>query len=323
MRKNLFIFIKLILLLLIFAWIFKSVKINETVNLLKNTNLIYFFLAYLLNNLSNIFLTIKWHRLAEPLKIKSNFWELLKLNYISIFYSIFVPGQASGELIKGLKLFKREDSHQKVWIPIFIDKVTNTLMVFLIGFFSLISDNDFRQNKFLILIVSSITISLIFMTFCLFSEHTGKFIFFLKDILTKLFNLFKINTSSIQGLSLSYFEKYKKHDYLMFETLVWSLLIKLPHIFAFHYLALSLKINLNLIQSAWLFSVVSVASLLPISFSGLGIREGTVIVLLSQIGIQKSIALSLSMLIFITGVFLGLTGGIIELFSVKPSKNKS
>ena len=68
-------------------------------------------------------------------------------------------------------------------------------------------------------------------------------------------------------------------------------------------------------QAAWLFSLVSIASLLPISFSGLGIREGTVLVLLAQIGIQSSASLSLSMLIFTVGIFPGLIGGILELFS--------
>ena len=323
MNRNLFLFLKLIILLAIFTWIFKSVSINESLAVLKKTNLFYFFLAYLLNNLSNILITVKWYRLAAPLKIKSNFWELLKLNYISIFYSIFVPGQASGELIKGFKLLKREDSHQKVWIPIFIDKITNLLAIFLIGFTALLSDNYFRQNKLLILTISSITISLILLTIVLFSEHTSRFVTYLKNNIIKILKLIKIKTNFLKDLSLSYLEEYKKHDLLMLETFLWSFLIKFPHIFAFYFIALSLNINLNLIQSAWLFSIVSVASLLPISFSGLGIREGAVIVLLSQIGIPKPIALSLSMLIFITGVILGLTGGLLELVSLKPSKGKS
>ena len=322
MRKNAFLFFKITLLLLIFVWIFKSVNINETLKALSKTNPIIFFWAFLLNNSSNIFLTIKWHRLASPLKIKSSFLELLKLNYISVFYSIFVPGQASGELIKGIKLAKKEEATQKVWVPIVIDKITNLLVVFLIGLLAILSDKTFNQNRNLLLIVTLCTALLGFITIVLFSEHTNNLIGFFKELLIKFLRLFKINTKLIDNFSLNYFENYKKHNFLLFETLFWSFAIKIPHIFTFYLLALSLNINLNLIESAWLFSIVSIASILPISFSGLGIREGTIIVLLSQVGIETSVALSLSMLIFTIGILTGLIGGVLEVFSGFYSKQK-
>lgn len=320
MRKKLFFSIKLIILLLIFFWIFKSVNVNEAIKVLSKTKLIYFFIAFLLTNLSNLLLTVKWYRLATPLKIKSPFIELLKLNYISMFYSIFVPGQASGELIKGLKLSSKEGSHEKVWIPIFIDKITNLLIILIIGLVALLSDKTFVQNKSLIFLVSFITAFLALLSIVLFSEKTTKFVNSLKEGLVKLLKLFKFKADILKDFSLSYFENYKKHDLLMYETFMWSFLIKLPHIFAFYFLALSLNIKLDLIQSAWLFSLVSIASLLPISFSGLGVREGTVVILLSQIGVQNYLALSLSMLIFTTGILIGLIGGVIELVASVEQK---
>ncbi len=325
MRKYFFLLFKLVIFFAIFVWILKSVNINEAITLLKKTNLLYFLLAYLLNNLSNIFLTIKWHRLATPLGIKSSFLELLQLNYISTFYSIFIPGQASGELIKGLKLTKKEDSNQTVWIPIFIDKITNVLIVFLIGLIAVMYDNNFKNNISLIVLLSAITISLFLLTLVLFSENAAKIADLIKSKLMGCLTFFKLNTSFMSNFSLTYFEGYRKSKTILLETLFWSLLTKIPHIFSFYLLALSLSINLDIVQSACLFSLVSVTSLLPISFSGLGVREGTVIVLLSQLGISNSSALSLSMLIFITGILIGLLGGVLELFSglkpqVQPNK---
>lgn len=300
-------------------WILKSVNIQETIKVLQKTSPFYFLLAFILYNLSNIFLTIKWYRLANPLNIQSNFSELLRLNYISMFYSMFVPGQASGELIKGLKLVKKEESHEKVWIPIFIDKITNLLITFIIGFTAILFDTSMRQNKILLLVMSLLTGLLTLITIISFSEGTAKFICFVKDNLIKILKLLKINSEALKDFSLSYFESYKKHNNLMFETFLWSFLIKAPHILAFYVLALCLGIKLSLIQSAWLFSIVSVFSLLPISFSGLGVREGTVIVLFSQIGIESSIALSFSMLVFTIGVIIGLIGGVFELVPLQKA----
>ena len=323
MRKNFLLFLKLFLLFVIFFWIIKSVNVNETFTVLTKINLFYFLLAFVLNNLSNLFLTIKWYRLALPLKIQSDFFNLLKLNYISIFYSSLIPGQASGELIKGLKLTKSEGSSQKVWVPIFIDKITNLLIVFIIGFVAVLFDKDFRHNTSLVFIISFLTILLSFITIILFSDNTAKIAEFTKDSLARFLVLFKIKNELLNNFSLKYVEAYKKHDLLMLETLIWSLLIKLPHIFVFYILALSLNINLTVIESAWLFSIVSIVTLLPFSFSGLGIREGIIIVILSRLGVETSSALSLSILIFTVGILTALIGGIFELLSgLKEIKNK-
>ena len=314
MNKKSFFILKLVILLIIFYWIFKSVNVAETYTVLKKTNFYYFGLAFLLNNLSNIFLTIKWHRLALPLKIKSKFWDLLTLNYISIFYSSFIPGQASGELIKGIKLAKTEGSNQKVWVPIFIDKITNLLIVFIIGFIAILLDEHYSKNTSLVFIVSFFTVLFMLITIVLFSENTSKAIGYCKDCLANLLGIFKINPGILNNFSLNYFEDYKKHGLVIYETVFWSFLIKLPHIFAFYLLALSLNIHLNLIQCAWFFSLISIITLIPISFSGLGVREGASIFLLSKTGIENSAALSYSFLIFLIGILIALIGGMFELF---------
>ncbi|MBI3591353.1 MAG: flippase-like domain-containing protein [Candidatus Melainabacteria bacterium] len=321
--NKLFFLLKLLILCIIFIFISKSVNVSEIIKILSKINLVYFFLSLLLNNISNILLTIKWYRLSIPLKIKSSFIELLQLHYISIFYSMFLPGQSSGELIKGLKLSKREGAVQKVWVPLFIDKITNLLITVIIGFAAILSDSHFRQNISLVSITFLLTLFLIFVTILLFSERTKHFTNFLKDSLIRFLKCFKLEFKFLNDFSISYFEDYKKHDLLMFETILWSLVVKIPHIFATLLLALSLNINLSLVQSTWLFSIVSIVSLLPISFSGLGVREGTVLVLLSQIGVPNSASLSLSMLIFTVGIIIGLIGGVLELFSGFKVESKS
>ena len=314
MRKSFFLLLKLTLLFLIIAWIISSINIKEAAKVFLKTNLYYFLIAFLLSNLSHIIITIKWQRLSSPLKIKSSFLDLLALNYISVFYSIFVPGQGSGELIKGLKMTKKEGSSQKVWIPIFIDKITNLLIIFLIGLSAILLDKTFSKNTLLVILVSAFSIFLLMLIFILFSENTSRIVEVLKKYIANILGILKIKNNFIKDFSVTYIKEYKKHNFLLFETIFWSFLTKIPHIFAFYFFALSLNIKLNLIQSAWLFSIVSVASLLPVSFSGLGVREGTIVVLLSQIGVQNYMALSLSMLIFTTGIITGLIGGLIEVF---------
>ena len=192
----------------------------------------------------------------------------------------------------------------------------------LIGLIAVLSDDVFRKHSNLVFVISFVTASLGLLTFTLFTEHTSHLINYIMDKILKLIQSFKINITPLKDLSLSYHKNYKNHTGLMLETLLWSLFVKIPHIFAFYFLAKSLGLNLNLIVSAWLFAIVSIASLLPISFSGLGVREGVVILLLSKIGVDNSSALSLSMLIFTIGILTGLIGGVIEIISGFQLKTK-
>ena len=312
MKNKITFCLKLILLLLICAWIFSTVNINESIKVLSKANLKYFFIAFIFNNLSCIMLTIKWFRLSQPLGIQSNFFDLLGLNYISLFYSIFLPGQGSGELIKGLRLKSKESSHQKVWIPIFIDKTTNLLIMMLIGFIAILMDANLKNNWQLIFSVLLLTLAFSAFTIILFSKHSEKIGDFIKKIIIKTLALIKIESKTVNNFSINYFEEYKKNDLIMLETIVWSFFTKLPHIFAIYFLGKSLNLDINFVQSAWLYSIVCIATLLPISFSGLGVREGTLIILLSKIGIQKYTALGFSVLVFTNGLIVGLIGGILE-----------
>lgn len=321
-KKTLFI-IKLILLTVIIWWIVKSVDLNETFSTLSKVNINLFVFAFIVNNISTLFLTIKWHRLASPLHLKSSFSHLLKLNYISIFYSSFIPGQSSGELIKGLKLTRSEKAIQKVWIPIFIDKITNLLMVFLVGFIGIAADSSLRSNASILASASIFTILFAAMTVILFSEHTEKFTNFLKKKLITILEYFKIDTSIFKDFSVTYFESYKKHNYLMLETILWSFFVKLPHIFAFYLLALSLNLNLDLVKIAWIFATVSIVTLIPISFSGLGVREGVVIVILKNLEISSPNALSFSILIFTINTMAALIGAVLEVLSWFKADRKS
>jgi hypothetical protein len=77
-------------------------------------------------------------------------------------------------------------------------------------------------------------------------------------------------------------------------------------------LALGLHIDIHLIIVGWVRSLINIATMVPISFSGLGIREGGLIVLLKPYGVSGSEAVALSFLIYLGNLFLGFIGGLLE-----------
>ena len=90
-------------------------------------------------------------------------------------------------------------------------------------------------------------------------------------------------------------------------------------------LAMALNINISFINIGWVRSVIIIFTTLPISFSGVGLREGGFIVLLGTYGVPGEEALALAFLVFATVLFLAGIGGLIEawkfLFGYKYREN--
>jgi len=76
----------------------------------------------------------------------------------------------------------------------------------------------------------------------------------------------------------------------------------------------SLGVEVPLVYCLIFIPLISALSLLPISFNGLGIREGGYIFFFSQIGLNMTQAVSASLVFFVLVVLTSLIGGIAFVF---------
>jgi glycosyltransferase 2 family protein len=71
-------------------------------------------------------------------------------------------------------------------------------------------------------------------------------------------------------------------------------------------------VELSFITIAWMEAATALLVLLPISLSGLGVREGALVLMSARFGIPAPLALTWSLLIFAGIVCVGAIGGLIE-----------
>ena len=82
---------------------------------------------------------------------------------------------------------------------------------------------------------------------------------------------------------------------------------------AFFLLARSLGLDSSVLSIGWVRSTVILATMIPISVSGLGLREGALLALATYYGAGPNQAMAYSLLVFaVTVVAIGLLGGLIE-----------
>jgi hypothetical protein len=79
---------------------------------------------------------------------------------------------------------------------------------------------------------------------------------------------------------------------------------------------MAVDIHLSIFVIGWISSFVTIVQMIPISIAGLGVREVSYAVLLSDYGISPEQAISFSITIFAVFVIVGLVGGLFELSDI-------
>jgi uncharacterized membrane protein YbhN (UPF0104 family) len=106
-------------------------------------------------------------------------------------------------------------------------------------------------------------------------------------------------------------------SYRRFGNVVWPIIglavaRHLLGIVSFGLIALSLDIHLSLLTIGWIRVVLQAIMTLPITLSGIGLREGTLVILLQEYGVSASDAVALAFLVFAIGLLVNSLGGILE-----------
>ena len=92
-----------------------------------------------------------------------------------------------------------------------------------------------------------------------------------------------------------------------------SLVAQLPGIAVFAALGHGLGLGVPFVSMGWVRSVVVLITILPVSIGGLGVREGTLVLVLQPFGTPPADAFALSILVFATTILApGLAGGVVE-----------
>ncbi|MBN1760258.1 MAG: flippase-like domain-containing protein, partial [Chitinispirillaceae bacterium] len=80
--------------------------------------------------------------------------------------------------------------------------------------------------------------------------------------------------------------------------------------------ATDLDIVIAFTDWCWIYGLMSIAVLLPLSIGGIGIRDGSLIGLLSYMGISADRSLALSLLLFFFMFIVAVAGGGVEIIRI-------
>ena len=84
-------------------------------------------------------------------------------------------------------------------------------------------------------------------------------------------------------------------------------------ILLFYMVGRSLDITIAMYTLPWIVAMVYLIYMIPVSISGLGVREGALVLVLPYYGVDPSTAMVFSLILFGLLLLMGLAGGILEI----------
>jgi hypothetical protein len=291
--KKIFPFIGLAL----FAYLLIKLDLREIIRQVIQTDKLYLFVAFFMIIFLLLFQTLKWHVLARKQKILIPFKESFKINLMSDFYGLVTPGKL-GTVMRA-EYLKKYAEVGKGLSNFTIDKVLDLVSLFslaiLLGFFILREKlNLVIMNYLIVLFFVLIVIFLIF-----YNKKRSKSI--LRVIYKRV--LPKRLKEKAKGAFESFYEDLPKKRHL-----IWIFLINFTtwviNYGIVYFIALSLGININFLYFIAIYPIATLVAQIPITISGLGTREATLIGLFGLFGITATKVFSMSLIgLFMMAIF--------------------
>ena len=300
LHKLFFLFISALILVLLF----KKVEWHHVYNIYLLANPIWLLLGLLITLVGPFVITMRWHYALLAQQISLPFYRRFESIMVAYTSHIMTPSK-TGDVVKGLVLRDLAPISMTT-SAVIAERLGDILVLLLLGLCGAIYESYFTQAvTFASILIASLGIILVFPINKSTKLSSFKF-------------LNKVFTIIIRGLTV-----WKQNPACMLTSCAWSLLqwlLAALQVYLF-YSAMGAHVPISFVMAT--FPIVTLVSLVPISFSGLGVREAAYMYFFSAFAsTQVSIAVSLTYFVcnYIFTALIGLIFLKKILLNARPSR---
>jgi uncharacterized protein (TIRG00374 family) len=244
----------------------------------------------------------RWQQLLRAEKIHEGFPRLLRLYFEGTFFNLFLPTSVGGDLVRGYRL-SRSYAPSVAYASIFVDRLIGFSVLLGVAAMALALEPTARQDPALVLLI----------LLGLGGFILGVGIALNGRIAASLFLLLsRMHLHRLHGILERFYQavlQYRKHHQALLKATVLTLPVQGGLILIYYLLARAVGLQIPLEFFILFEPLVVLASMLPISVAGLGVREGMAVYLLGKIGVAPAAALNVSLSFFLLMALGSLPGG--------------
>jgi len=280
-----------------------TVDLSQSWQVMRRSDWVYLGLAWLLYQVGILVRSYRWQELLRLNNIHVPFTKLLGLYYTGTFFNSFLPTGFGGDVVKMIELTQDGTESELAISTVLADRLSGLAILLLMALVAI---------PFGISLVPASVIAALGVLAAVF--FSGISLFTNRQVIAFISGCKPMGRLLSRPKILAFIESF--HNYLtkaIWKSLLASLLFNLLLVVVYILLGQAVGVNINPVYYLLFVPIISTLTLLPISISGLGVREGSYVLLFGKAGVPASMALAMSLLFYALNVVTGLTGGLIYL----------
>lgn len=303
----------------ILYYLLNLIPLKKVIESIRSVNIVLVVIAILLTQILTYISAMKSKILMDEHNMSLSVGKIFKINYVTQFYGLFLPEVVSSGLIRWQKLAKPDRKPAEALASMIFCRYMEILLLLCFGFLFWLFDESITSSGYLGIVLAISIIIGIGTYYLMFNRNVSIGIL---DIIRKIefipqkysykFHKLLYATSHYQGLKRA----------TLFKVIGLNVTKDMIGIICFYLLARSVNITMDFVSIGWIRSYVLVLSLLPISVSGLGIQEGSLIFLLGLFGYSIQSVVVFSFLLHLRKIIGGAIGGLIQALDLLTSAHK-
>ena len=248
----------------------------------------------------------RWQILFRALGERMPFWRLVELYLIGMFFNHFLPTGIGGDVVKIYEVSRRESRASVAISTTLADRLTGILGSSLVALVAVLVDRR-DVPELLVQAVLIVSLSIVAGTLMITQRRLLDAIIGRIGLLRRVVSLPRVQRlyQALTGYTLADIAR----------TVLVSLPFTATLILTQVFIARSLGVDLALKYFMLFVPLIALANTLPISFNGLGVREGTYQLLFVPVGVSVASAVAMSLVFHVVRLIIGLVGGVVYLFS--------
>jgi hypothetical protein len=295
------------------AVIFRYVPLEEVARQFTHVSTMPLMAALTVTVLGRVISAVQFKYLTDIQHMKVSLSRIFYINTVTAFYQLFLPGYISGGAIRWYKLADGAENADKALSVILVARLFDSMVAF-IWMLTLFAADTVAWASGYSAAVKLFAGALIAVTLAGFGvkyqQHLGAFLH------RRVAGMYLERSGRIAGAIGGAARLLLNFSWLTTPQVAATVLLLSVYHFlgasGWFYLAMGLDIDIPLLSLVWIRIVIYLAMLIPITFSGLGVREGLLILLLAPLGIDAGSAVAFALLLLCLSIAIGVLGGAVE-----------
>jgi uncharacterized protein (TIRG00374 family) len=302
-KKVLFTVLKVGVSATLLYLLFRSIEVDAFVRVLATIKPQLFVLVIFLFAGIQAVSGLRWAILLKK-DVDLPYLKVLSMYFIGMFFNNFLPTLVGGDVVKGYYLYRETGKGDVAAASVLMDRYSGFTALMAITLVALVPGYVLIKGTglagfFLLLVggyvVASCLVWVEFLHGWLVKILTG----------TRLLGLNEKVETFYRALM-----SYKAHYRILVKAFLCSLLIQGGVILGYIILARGMGMGVSMGYFFLFIPLATVVAMIPLSLSGLGIREGAFVFLFARVGAAEEQALALSLIWFAGMALLSLFGGV-------------